>query len=172
MKDAPIANEGRSSPGPSQPATETAARSGGTIHGLSREDVGIHPHGLTVKPSSGNTRPFNDTGRRPKDVNPAASFARLRISEDHDEVEGARPYTGLPTASRPDGLSLASSINPSLGFSSGSPRQAHGRVKPMNSNSNMGPARRLDDENAPLNAPITMNAADGEGNTLSARRYG
>ncbi|KAL8718612.1 MAG: hypothetical protein Q9225_004275 [Loekoesia sp. 1 TL-2023] len=173
---------------PSTTLIQHPVRSESTLRTASRENKDLNPQASIGKSGSSNFRPGNGSGRRPKDVAPAASFSHLRISEDSSQLEGAASHNSrsndtiasnsFPFGAKgrsnyqPEGLSQASSVNPSLGFSSGSPRLAHGRVKPAALNSNMGSGSRQTDENLPLSASTTVNfPTEAEGSTLSSRRY-
>ncbi|KAL9016703.1 MAG: hypothetical protein Q9185_005982 [Variospora sp. 1 TL-2023] len=149
VKDVSNANEGHSSPKAVQPAKQIPAGSDDTVFGVAYEGVSVRPQPPVTRVDTSSSRPSKESSRRPKDVNPAASFSHLHVTEERNKSEAAGPYTArsVPNASAPsakgsyngpsDGLSLASSMNPNLGFSSGSPRQPHGRVKAGASTSNM-----------------------------------
>lgn len=162
MKNVPTAYEGRTSPKAPQPTFEAPARFDSTIHAAWHEDVRARTRASLVKVGSSNSRPSNETGRRPKDVNPMASFDHLNISEDPNQPEGTGSYTSRSASNasasrakdsygaKSGGPSLASSVNPSLGFSSGSPRQPHSRIRPVASNTRMPAGPYPTDENKPL----------------------
>ncbi|KAL8965661.1 MAG: hypothetical protein Q9197_006393, partial [Variospora fuerteventurae] len=149
VKDVSNANEGHSSPKAVQPAKQIPAGSDDTVFGVAYEGVSVRPQPPVTRVDTSSSRPSKESSRRPKDVNPAASFSHLHVTEERNKSEAAGPYTArsVSNASAPsakgsyngpsDGLSLASSMNPNLGFSSGSPRQPHGRVKAGASTSNM-----------------------------------
>ncbi|KAL8987945.1 MAG: hypothetical protein Q9177_002914 [Variospora cf. flavescens] len=149
VKDVSIANEGHSSPKAVQPAKQVPAGSDDTVFGVAYEGVSVRAQPPVTRVDTSSSRPSKESSRRPKDVNPAASFSHLHVTEERNKSEAAGPYTArsVSNASAPsakgsynapsDGLSLASSMNPNLGFSSGSPRQPHGRVRAGASTSNM-----------------------------------
>ena len=154
----------------------------------SREDMNLSSQASMAKSTSSNFRPSNDSGRRTRDPVPAASLSQLRVSEDNSLLEGVGSHTGrsnnmmgsteYPSGAKGrsnvpiDGLSQTSSVNPSLGFSSGSPRPAHGRVKPLTPHANMGAGRRQNDENMPLSgSTLTLSPIEGESTNLSSHRY-
>lgn len=199
---APVANEGRSSPKDLQPAFQASARSDSTIHAAWSEDVSARARASIVKVGPSSSRPSNETGRRLKDVNPAASFDGLYISEDHALLggDGFNAGRSASNASAPggkrsldtpsDSLSQASTANPNLGFSSGSPRQPHTRIRPVASNTRIPTGPRPNDENFPLNVytptkferrqndlplrvytPTNPSTVDEKASTFSSRRY-
>ncbi|KAL8906647.1 MAG: hypothetical protein Q9207_001901 [Kuettlingeria erythrocarpa] len=199
---APVANEGRSSPKELQPAFEASARSDSTIHAAWSEDVSARARASIVKVGPNSSRPSNETGRRLKDVNPAASFDGLYISEAHALLggDGFNAGRSASNASAPggkrsldtpsDNLSQASTANPSVAFSSGSPRQPHTRIRPVASNTRIPTGPRPNDENFPLNVytptkferrkndlplrvytPTNPTTVDDKASTFSSRRY-
>ncbi|KAL8936912.1 MAG: hypothetical protein Q9211_003949 [Gyalolechia sp. 1 TL-2023] len=164
----------------SSEAMQHSILSESTIPTASSETNNIRPRVVTAGPAPSNS------GRRPKDVIPTASLSHLRISEDNSQLGRADSLSGhsnstLGSSVFPFGakgrsnvqpLSHSSTVNPSLGFSSGSPRAAHGRIKPVASNSNMGSGRLLNDENTPLGASTVVDPPrENDGPALPSRRY-
>ncbi|KAI4094140.1 MAG: hypothetical protein LQ344_002394 [Seirophora lacunosa] len=150
-EDMPVADKGRSSPKDFQPAIRTPARPDDTVFGVACTGVSVRPQPPVTRIESRNSSPSKESGRRLKDVNPAASFSHLHVTEEQNRSEAAGPHTARSVSNAStagtkgsgkgpsDGLSMASGANPSLGFSSGSPRQAHGRVRAGASSSNLPP---------------------------------
>ncbi|KAL9008120.1 MAG: hypothetical protein Q9173_006725 [Seirophora scorigena] len=148
-KDMPVANKGRSSPKDFQPAIRAPAQPDDTVFGVACTGVSVRPQPPVTRIESRNSSPSKESSRRFKDVNPAASFSHLQVTEEQNRSEAAGPYTARSVSNAStsgtkgsgkgpsDGLSLASGGNPSLGFSSGSPRQSHGRVRARASSSNL-----------------------------------
>ncbi|KAL9001981.1 MAG: hypothetical protein Q9188_005077 [Gyalolechia gomerana] len=173
---------GRISPG----AKQHSIRSDSTLRTASSEKTDMRLPVVTAGTASSNFRSANDSGRRPKDVNPTASLSHLRISEDNSQLGGADSLSGhsnstLGSSVFPFGargrsnvqpLGQSPTVNPSLGFSSGSPRAAQGRIKQVASNSNMGSGRRGNEENTPFSASTLVNpVTENEGSALSSSRY-
>ncbi|KAL8950164.1 MAG: hypothetical protein Q9222_003792 [Ikaeria aurantiellina] len=113
-----------------------------------------------------------------KDVPPAASLSRLRISEDNNaqldrsgsqtsKVNVAAVSANSHLEVRED-RSESLNANTDLDTSYGSPRTPHGRVRPVGSRSNVGSVRRQNDENLPLGSTAAKLSID----TSVARRYG
>ncbi|KAL8940153.1 MAG: hypothetical protein Q9216_002971 [Gyalolechia sp. 2 TL-2023] len=181
-KEPSAAIAGRTSPG----AIQNSVRSESTLRTAPSEKTDTKIPVVTAGNASSSFRSATGSGRRPKDVNPAASLSHLRISEDNSQLGGTDSLSGhsnstLGSSVFPHGargksnvqpLSQSSTVNPSLGFSSGSPRAAHGRIKPVASSSNIGSGRRVNDENTPLSASTLVNpATENDGSSLSSRRY-
>lgn len=155
-----------------------------TVGTAASEKTDIRMPVVSAGNASSNLRSANDSSRRPKDVNPAASLSHLRLSEESshpgraDSLSGHSSSTlgssvfpfGAKGKSNVQPLSQSSTVNPSLGFSSGSPRAV--RVRPIASSSNVGSGRRVNDENTPLSTSSSVNpTAEREGSTFSSRRY-
>ncbi|KAL8702882.1 MAG: hypothetical protein Q9201_003945 [Fulgogasparrea decipioides] len=183
----------RNRPGLNQPK-----RSGSTVRMPSRGGENTRPQGPVTKPAPTGLRPAGSTSSRAKDVVPAASLGRLRISEDNSQLEGSGAYASGAAASvtpstssaaiqnpppvappgssygRREGLSQSPPVNDVWNTSYGSPRTPHGRVRPVPLMSSTGPGRRRNDENLPPSASTMTNVSSEEEDTttLPARRYG
>ncbi|KAL8712845.1 MAG: hypothetical protein Q9220_003053 [cf. Caloplaca sp. 1 TL-2023] len=115
---------------------------------------------------------------RAKDLAPAASLSRLQISDDTSVQLGrsgsanAKAYAMNASFSgnfdSREERGESSSANLDRDTSYGSPRTPHGRVRPVGSRSNIGSARRQNDENLPPGSPAAKTPVD----TSPARRYG
>ncbi|KAL8777537.1 MAG: hypothetical protein Q9213_007819 [Squamulea squamosa] len=166
-KDDPfIIPQGRT-PSEVSPATpRKSANSTSTVRMPSHENVTTRSVAPMAKLSSSNLRPGNDNSSRVKDLAPAASFSRLRISEDDSSSYVSRSKPSMEShVPRRD---VPTSSNDATTFSYGSPRTPVGRVRLTPLNLRSGSGRRANDENTPLNLAATGD--DGK-STLSASRY-
>ncbi|KAI4189986.1 MAG: hypothetical protein L6R41_001094 [Letrouitia leprolyta] len=168
----------------SSDTTQNPTRAESTIGTAASEKTDMKMPVVSAGNASTNLRSTNNSSRRPKDANPAASLDHLRLSDDisqpgrSDSLSGQSSSTlgsnvypfGAKGKSNVPPLSQISTVNPSLGFSAGSPRAA--RIRPVGSSSNVGAGRRLNDENIPLSISIPSNpATEKEGPAYSSRRY-
>ncbi|KAL8769814.1 MAG: hypothetical protein Q9209_004252 [Squamulea sp. 1 TL-2023] len=166
IKDPFIVTQSRT-PSEIPPATpKKSANSTSTIRMPSYENVTTRSLASMAKLSSSNLRPGNDNSSRAKDLAPAASFHRLRISEDDSSsyVSKSKPSMESYVPRR----DVSTSSNDANTFSYGSPRTPVGRVRPTPLNLRTGSGRRANDENTPLNSAATGD--DGK-STLSSSRY-
>ncbi|KAL8841753.1 MAG: hypothetical protein Q9170_000786 [Blastenia crenularia] len=187
-KELSITIPGRMASETTQQTIQHPVHSESALAAGSRGIMDMNHKAPTAQARPTNFRSVSDSSRHPKDVAPTASLSQLRVSEDNSQLEGTNPYSshsGYNAASGgfsfgtkgrsnvpSDSLSQALSVNASLGFSSGSPRAVHGRVKPTTSSSNLASSRRQNDENVPLSASTPVNSStEADGSTMSSRRY-
>ncbi|KAL8801650.1 MAG: hypothetical protein Q9223_006916 [Gallowayella weberi] len=183
-KDDPFTATGVRTPPEVRPSPSSRSiNSNSTIKLPAHENVTTRSLAPVAKSSSGNLRPGNENNYRGKDVAPAVSFSRLRISEDESQLEGSGPRPGNSKHPSPESTVTSSghSYHPRRGAptppndasaawntSYGSPRTPAGRVRPAPLKLNLGSARQENDENMPI---TTSTAADDGSATLSSRRY-
>ncbi|KAL8694327.1 MAG: hypothetical protein Q9224_003589 [Gallowayella concinna] len=157
--------------------------SNSTIRLPAHDNVTTRSLAPVAKSSASNLRPGQEISYRAKDIAPAASLSRLRVSEDDSQLEGSGSHAGnskhpsmesTATSSgysyhtRRGGPTPPNDASGAWNTSYGSPRTPAGRVRPTPLKLNLGSTRREHDENIPL---TNSTAADDGSTTLSSRRY-
>lgn len=184
MKDPFTTTGGRTPPDFPSATSRKSTNSNSTVRLPSHENVTTRSLAPVAKSSSPSLRPGHENSYRTKDVAPAASFSRLRVSENESQLgrsssqaENSK-HPSMESSATPSGFSYAArrgaptppiDAGGAWNTSYGSPRTPGGRVRPAPLKLHPGSTRRPNDENTPL---ASSTPADDGSSTLSSRRYG